>query len=72
MKVALLAAAALALSACATDKVADDETYKPPEYRTGSNLPTKAGSHGSTDVSSADPQAFRNAMPPTITPNRGN
>lgn len=70
----LLAVLALACAACATeDKSAADETYRPPEYRTGSNLPARGGSHTSGDViTSTDAQGLKNSLPPPITPNRGN
>lgn len=70
----MLAVVAVACAGCATDqKVANDETYKPPEYRTGSNLPSKGGSHTSPDTTTmTDGQAIRNALPPKITPGTGN
>lgn len=70
----LLAVIALACAGCALDqKDASDETYKPPEYRTGSNLPSKAGSRAAPDtVSTTDAQGLRNSLPPQIVPNRGN
>jgi hypothetical protein len=70
----LLAVIALSCAGCAIDqKDASDETYKPPEYRTGSNLPSRGSSHASPDtVSTTDAQGLRNSMPPQIVPNRGN
>jgi hypothetical protein len=70
----LLAVIALSCAGCAIDqKDASDETYKPPEYRTGSNLPTRGGSHASpATVSTTDAQDLRNSLPPQIVPNRGN
>jgi hypothetical protein len=70
----MLAVIVLACAGCATDpKVAGDETYKPPEYRTGSNLPSRAGSHTEADASTTtDAQGIKNALPPKLTPKMGN
>ncbi|HXU53597.1 MAG TPA: hypothetical protein VN789_16280 [Casimicrobiaceae bacterium] len=68
----MLALIALACAGCATDRtVAGDETYKPPVYRTGSNLPSKGGSHTSPESTTADSQTIKMSLPPKIVPNSG-
>jgi hypothetical protein len=69
----MLAMLALACAACATeDKVADEGNYRPPEYRTGSNLPSRGGTHASPEIASTtDAQGLKNSLPPSVVPNRG-
>jgi hypothetical protein len=63
--------AVLLCSACATnDEMAKGDNYKPPQYRTGSNLPNQGGSRA-PDSATVDGTTVRASIPPTVVP-RGN
>ncbi|MEP7061318.1 MAG: hypothetical protein ABI881_02915 [Betaproteobacteria bacterium] len=59
--------AALLCAACAMhDKVANDDAYQPPVYRTGSHLPNQGGTLTSPDTASVSGDAVRQSMPPPL------
>ncbi len=60
---------ALLCASCATkDQVANDGDYRPPVYRTGSNLPSQGHVSGSNDPTSVSGEDLRRALPPPMTP----
>lgn len=60
---------ALLCASCATnEKVASDEVYHPPVYRTGSNIPSQGGSTGASQPTTVSGDDIRRALPPAMTP----
>lgn len=58
---------ALLCASCATkDQVASGEAYRPPVYRTGSNIPTQGSGTTSPEESSASGESVQRALPPRL------